>query len=117
MKYTPIRHKFNAQRVEKDGIKFPSKLEKQCYEILKKLMEDGIILFFLRQVPFDLPGPSRHQVDFCIFTENNVIFIEAKGRDLPMGKLKRKQVEEIYSIPSHVVKKPLEINEVVQTYG
>lgn len=110
-----IKHKFNAVRCESDGIKFPSLLERSCYLKLKQMKKDGRILFFLRQVPFDLPGKSKHVIDYCIFTEENVIFIEAKGRDLPMGKLKRSQVSELYNIEIFVVKNASELNEVVQS--
>jgi hypothetical protein len=110
-----IKHKFHAISCEREGKKFPSKLERDCYVRLKKLQEEKKILFFLRQVPFDLPGKSKHNIDYCVFTPENVIFIEAKGRDLPMGALKRKQVEELYGINIFVVKDAWAINEVVQT--
>ena len=110
------KHKFRAKPTEHNGIKFPSKLEAACYQSLITMQKNGHILFFIRQVPFDLPGKSRHMIDFCVFTDEHVIFIEAKGRDLPLGRLKRQQVEELYPIRVHVVKSGLEIHEVVQAY-
>lgn len=98
------RHKFGAVRCERNGKKFPSKLEAKCYSELRERQNKGEILFFLRQVPFDLPGNCKHCIDFCVFFSNgSVEFIEAKGRDLPLGKLKRNQVEEIFGIEVHVV--------------
>jgi hypothetical protein len=113
----PVRHKFGATSVESDGIKFPSKLEERCYQVLKTMKNSGRIRMFLRQPSFDLPGGSKHKVDYCLFTEDHVLFVEAKGRDLPMGKLKRKQVEDLYQIDIHVVKDAREIEMVIRTHG
>ena len=112
-----IRHKFNNVRCEADGYKFPSKLEKNCYLALKILQKKEKILFFIRQPAFDLPGGVRHKVDYCLFTNDHVLFVEAKGKDLPMGKMKRKQVEELYKIDIHVVKDAKEIEMVIRTHG
>ena len=77
---------------------------------MKILQKAGLFKFFIRQASFDLPGQATHKVDYCIFMQDRVLFIEAKGRDLPIGKLKRKQVEDIYGIQVHVVKKAGEID-------
>jgi hypothetical protein len=69
--------------------------------------------FFLMQVPFHLPGKSVHRVDFSVFFNEMVVFIEAKGKDLAMGKLKRKQVEDIYGIQIDVVKSAQEIYQLL----
>ena len=107
------KHKFHAKPTEVDNIKFGSKLEANVYLKLKALKEDKRILFFLRQIPFDLPGNHRHKIDYCIFTIDEVLFVECKGFDSPIGKLKRKQVEDLYQIPIHILKKPMEIYEMV----
>lgn len=109
-----IKHKYGAIKCEFNGIKFSSKLEQHCYAILKNHQDKKEILFFLRQIPFDLPGNIRHFVDFQVFTPNSVIFFEAKGRDLYAGKMKRKQVENIYKIPIHVINQPYEIIELIK---
>ena len=113
----PVRHKFGAIKCERNGIKFPSKLERACYDLLLILQKRGDIRMFLRQVAFDIPGSAKHVVDFGVFTEESVLFIEAKGRDLPMGKLKRKQVEELFDIDVHVAKTPSELKTIVETFG
>jgi len=105
-----VKHKFGAVKCERNGIKFPSKLERACYDRLMILEMAGEFKFFLRQIPFDLPGQSIHKIDYCVFYEDYVCFIEAKGRDLPLGKLKRKQVEDIYGITVNVVKSANEID-------
>lgn len=69
------------------------------YQQLKLRVKVGEVRFFLRQVPFYLPGSVRHVIDFIEFwTDGTVHFVEVKGHDLPMGRLKRKQVEAIYPI-------------------
>lgn len=87
------------------GIKYRSKIEGRYAENLNNLVKAGVVKFYLRQVGFDLPGHSRHFVDFLIFYPdgNKYEFVEVKGRDLPMGKLKRKQTEELYGIKIRVV--------------
>lgn len=108
-----LKHKFNAKRCESDGKKFPSQLEKNSYLRLKHHQEKGNILFFLRQIPIDLPGNNRHVVDFLIFTPKNVIFLECKGRDLPMGRLKRTQAEEILNVKIALAFKPSDIDMIL----
>lgn len=109
-----IKHKYSAKACERDGIKFPSKLERNCFDKLKSLKSQGKIRMFLRQAQFDIPGGFKHFVDFCVFTDDHVLFIESKGRDLPMGRLKRLQVEELFDISIHVVKDPSEIEKVLK---
>ena len=88
-----------------EGIRFQSKAEGKYATNLNLLVKAGAIKFYLRQVGFDLPGHSRHFVDFLIFYPDGTWkFVEAKGRDLPLGKLKRRQVEEIYGISVKMVK-------------
>ena len=82
-----------------EGIRYSSKREGKYAEQLNLLKKTGAIKFYLRQVGFDLPGKIRHFVDFLIFyADGTYKFVEVKGRDLPMGKLKRHQVEELYEI-------------------
>jgi hypothetical protein len=101
-----IRHKFNAVRCELDGKKFSSKAERNFYEKLLEEKASGIVLFFLRQVPFDLPGGVKHLIDFQVFfTDGTVEFVEVKGLDTPMGKAKRKMVEDLYPIKIKLEKK------------
>lgn len=102
-------HKFLAKPKKADGIHFPSTLEENTYQLLKELQEKGRILFFLRQIPFDLPGNTKHRVDYLVFTPTDTLFIEAKGRDLGIGKMKRKQVEELYPVKIHLIAHPNQV--------
>lgn len=101
-----LRHKYKAVRCEADGIKFPSKLERAYYYHLKRLQASGEVLFFLRQVSFDLPGKIKYVCDFQVFWSNGEIsFIDTKGKDTPMSRDKRKQVEALYPLNIEVVSK------------
>lgn len=94
-----IKHKFHAIPTEYDGIKFASKKEAKRYRELILLKKSGDILFFLRQVPFHLPGNVKYLCDFVIFWNNcEVTFEDVKGMKTPMYILKKKQVETLYPI-------------------
>ncbi len=99
---SPLRSKFRAEPTHKDGIRFASKLEARHYEILKLLKAAGEIRYFLRQVVFHLPGEVRHIVDWMVVVDSPPIFLDSKGSDLPMGRLKRKQVRELYGVEIHL---------------
>lgn len=95
----PLRHKFHAKPTELDGIKFPSKLEARCYAELTVLQRSGEVLFFLRQVPFHLPGGVKFVLDFLIFwADGRVECRDSKGMATPTYILKRKQVEALYPV-------------------
>lgn len=105
-----LNNKFHAQITEADGIKFVSKKEAAQFRELQARQHAGEIKFFLLQVPFLLPGVddrgkrTRHYLDFmAIRTDGQIEYIEVKGCDLPVGKMKRRQVEEIYGINIEVI--------------
>ena len=58
-----LKHKFKAKPTETDGIKFSSKKEAKRYSNLKTLKNIGEVIFFLRQVPFHLPGGVKYVCD------------------------------------------------------
>jgi hypothetical protein len=94
-----LKHKFKAKPVIDDGIKFASKKEHKRYIELKTLQKYGEVLFFLRQVPFHLPGNVKYVCDYLVFWTNNEVTIEdSKGMKTAMYILKKKQVETIYPI-------------------
>lgn len=101
-----VRHKFGAVKCERDGKKFPSKLEARYYDQLKLRQKLGEVLFFLRQVAFDLAGGVRYVCDFQVFlADGTVEFIDTKGRDTPMSIAKRKMVEDLYPLQIKIVSK------------
>ena len=103
-------NKFHAKTTEADGIKFGSKKEARIFRELQARQHNGEIKFFLLQVPFLLPGKTdsgrrfKHYLDFmAIRSDGGIEYIEVKGRDLELGKMKRRQCEEIYGINIEVV--------------
>jgi hypothetical protein len=96
----PLPNKYMAQKTGH----YASKKEAKFADELLLRQKAGEIWFWLEQVPFRLPGPSTHRVDFMVFYPDvKWELIEIKGRDLPMGKLKRRQVEDIYKIKIKVI--------------
>jgi hypothetical protein len=94
-----IRHKFFAKPTELDGIKFASKKEAKRYIELKMLKTSNEVLFYLRQVPFHLPGNVRYVCDFMVFWSNGDITIEdVKGMKTEMYAAKKKILESTYPI-------------------
>lgn len=112
-KKTSNPNKYGAKKCTYNNLNFPSQLEANCYAYLKNQQECGIVKYIIRQVPFDLPGNAKHLIDFMAVTEKGNIFIESKGRDLPLGKLKRGQVMELYDIVVHLITNPNQIKELL----
>lgn len=93
------RHKFHAKPTEIEGIRFPSKKEARYYQTLLLAKKSGELLFFLRQVPFHLPGGVRYILDFAEFWANGEIrFVDVKGMKTDMYLVKKKLVEAEYPI-------------------
>jgi hypothetical protein len=99
LKHKFKKNKYNAVATIVDGFRFDSKKEAEYYKGCKLLKARGTIVLLLRQVPFHLPGQVTYRLDFMEFYSNgNVKFVDVKGRDTAMSKLKRKQVEALYDI-------------------
>jgi hypothetical protein len=93
------KHKYNAQTKEIDNIKFSSKKEAKYYLTLKLLKQSGELLYFLRQVPFDLPGNIKYRVDFMEVWKNGEIkYVDVKGYKTKEYIIKKKIVESLYPI-------------------
>lgn len=95
----PLRHKFNAVRTERDGIKFASKREAAQYDKLMVLQKSAQVVFFLRQVPFHLPGGVKYVADFLVFfADGHCEIQDAKGMKTQLYIAKKKMVESVYPI-------------------
>lgn len=91
-----LRHKFNAVRTETGGRTYDSKAEARYAEKLALLKASGDVLFWLEQVPFILLG-CKYRVDFQVFwAGGSVEFVEVKGMETAIWKLKMKQMTELY---------------------
>lgn len=99
------RGKFNAKPTERDGMRFDSRKEAERYDDLKQLQSAGEVVFFLRQVPFHLPGKTKCIVDFQVFwSDGAVTFEDVKGVETETFRLKKRQVEALYPIEIEVRK-------------
>ncbi len=100
-----MKHKFHAVPCKADDYNFSSKAERKYYHSLKALKNSGQVIFFLMQVPFHLPGKTKSIVDFQVFyADGTVDFVDVKGVETEIFKLKKRQVEEIYPVKISVVK-------------
>ena len=95
----PTYHKFKAKPTDVDNIKFASRKEAKYYMELKLRQRAGEVLFFLRQTPIHLPGNTKYVCDFQVFlSDGSVQFVDVKGVETEVFKLKKRQVEELYPI-------------------
>lgn len=95
----PKRAKYGAIPTYVDGIRFDSKREARYYEALKLRVAAREVRFFLRQVPFHLPGGTKLVVDFAIHeADGRVRFVDVKGRETPVFRLKKREVEHHYPV-------------------
>ena len=96
--------KYRAIPTLADGIRFASKLEAARYRELVNLWQLGIVLWFVRQVPFDLEG-CTYRADFLVVYPGRVEVEDCKGFMTPISALKIKQVESRYGIKIHLIRK------------
>ena len=113
----PVETKYHALPTDFGGRRYGSKKEAQYAADLTLRKQAGEVSWWLEQVPFPLPGVHTdkrgrkkrivYRLDFLVFLlmggQLVPVFVEVKGKDLPLGKLKRKQTEEIYHISIVVV--------------
>jgi hypothetical protein len=119
LKNAPARSKYGSTRVIVDGKRFDSKLEARYYDLLKIEWYAGKVLWFVRQVPFELPGGIRYRLDFLVVRpsvriEGNlsvmskdlvaIELIDCKGVLTPVSKNKIRQAEAIYGVKVKIVK-------------
>lgn len=97
-----------------DGIRFPSKLEAAVYQRLKLRQQanNDPLVFFLRQVPFDLGGGTKAIWDFVLFeaTEHGpgifrVLVQDAKGFETDKFKRNKRQTEGLYPVEVDLVRR------------
>jgi hypothetical protein len=106
-KQLKVRHKFHAKPVERDGIRFDSKLEARYYDQLKLRQAGGDVVGFLRQVPVHLPGGVVLRFDFLEFrADGTAIFVDTKGVETESFRAKIRQVRALYPwLDYEIVKK------------
>lgn len=98
------KHKYSAQTVVIDGIRFASRKEGRYYQDLELRKKAGEVLYYLRQVPFHLPGGVTYRVDFQEFhADGSVHYVDVKGMQTKEFVMKKKQVEALYPVTIEVV--------------
>lgn len=92
------------------GIRFPSIKEGNYYNDLCIKKEQGLIKDFRRQVRFGLGAVNEHGREYCHLVDFEITlldgrkrYVETKGLDLPLGRLKRHMVEYAHGIKIEVV--------------
>ena len=94
-----VSHKYHAKPTLRDGYRFASRREARRYDELKLLQHSGQVLFFLRQVPFHLPGGVVLRLDFQVFwADGHVSFEDPKGVRTQTYIAKKKICEALYPI-------------------
>ena len=110
-------NKYNAKKVEIDGIVFDSRAEGRFYEHLLDLMHDGVVESFEMQKPYTLldkfPHPKtgktiraiKYVPDFeVIYTDGRVEVVDVKGfMKNPVFLLKAKLFMFRYQIPLVII--------------
>ena len=98
------RHKFWAKPTQRGGIKFPSQLEGRYFDHLEIQRAAGNVLFFHRQVKFDLGGGTTYSVDFQVFyADGRIRYIDTKGAITKDFIKAKKQAEALYPVTIEVV--------------
>jgi len=90
------KNKYNAQRTEYNGVTYDSKKEAEYAQLLDAKVTACDLSYWLRQVPFDLPGGVKYRADFVTFEQvadtslYDVHVIDAKGYQTKEFKIKAK---------------------------
>lgn len=101
-----LPYKFKNKPVVYNGVRYTSKLEASYAEKLDQWIKDGYVKFYLEQVPIRLPGGTKYIVDFVVFyTDDTLRFIDTKGMETDIFKIKKREVEAIYPFEIEVIKK------------
>lgn len=94
-----------------DGIKFQSKLEADRYRELVMLRRAGEVLYFLRQVPFDVATGVVYRADFVVMwnrtgsPRENVTVEDTKGHLTDVARVKMAAVQDRYGITIRVLRR------------
>jgi len=106
------RSKYRNTRTEYNGMKFDSKLEADFCKRLDLLKEGPLkesFKYYLRQVPFHLPGGIIYRVDFMevyAYGKLEIIrYTDVKGFETKEFKMKKKQVKALYGVTINIVTK------------
>ena len=109
-------NKYNAKRVQIDGIWFDSKAEAKRYNELKLMEKARLINQLIVHPKYEIPPLTDEwdkiehicnvELDFYYWDDKKKYYVhqDVKGQDNPLSKLKRKLVEAFYGIKVEVIK-------------
>lgn len=102
----PGQSKFFNTPTTVGEIRFASKGEALLHEMLLFQQQQGIVSYFLRQVPFHLPGGVTYRLDFLVYyTDGRIRHLDFKGALTPIFILKKKQVEALYPVTIECIRR------------
>lgn len=114
-----MKNKYNAKKVEYNGIKFDSQFELNCWIYLEELVKEGKINNLQRQVKFNIiPANSVYRAltyvaDFTFNIGDKYIVADAKGLVLPEFKIKQKIFFDKYKNQIYIFKKLSDIDKII----
>lgn len=114
-----MKNKYNAKKVEYEGIKFDSKFELECWIYLEQLAKEDKISNLQRQVKFEIiPANSVYKAlnyvaDFTFYVGDKYVVADAKGLVLPEFKIKQKIFYDKYGNQIYIFKKLSDINKII----
>jgi len=112
------KNKYNAHKVELDGMTFASKLEARRYQELKNLQQEGVVSNLLTQIRFDLIVNGQqicaYIADFQYFENGETVVEDAKGKKTKEYQIKKKLMLACYGI---AIKETYAIGKKRKTHG
>ena len=114
-----MKNKYNARKIEYNGIKFDSAFELKCWKYLEQLAKEDKITNLQRQVRFEIiPANSVYRAltyvaDFTFYVGDKYIVADAKGLVLPEFKIKQKIFFDKYKNEIHIFKKLSDIDKII----
>ena len=101
-----VWHKFKAKPIVMDGKRWDSTLEYKYMLHLEMLKKSGEVLFYHDHVNIRLTGGTKYEVDFQVFyADGTVKYIDVKGVETDIFKIKKREVEAIYPFEIQIVKR------------
>jgi len=103
-------NKYSAKAIVHNGQRFDSKLERDRHIYWSNAWACGSIAWFIRQVPFRLPGGLIYRADFlvCHHPGGNLpafLVEDVKGYLTQVSKNKIQQVEAMYGFEVQIITK------------
>lgn len=104
-------HKYFAKKTEVDGIVFDSKAESEYYSYLKMLeLSRRLNILELQPTVFLTDARLVMRLDFLIYDERGKVWIDVKGFETPVFKIKKRLWKHYGPGRLELVKKSRKIN-------